>query len=123
MREQLKEAAERVHDELGAGFTESIYHKSLMRELSEQGIPFHSEGTIPVIYRGVPVGRRRPDLFIVTEFGLIVVELKAGSSSGEEQLEQYLGMTTSDDNLGEIVGGAVIRFNEELEFEYTGVDS
>lgn len=121
MREKLFDAAETVHSELGAGFTESVYHSALERELSERAIPFHSEGTIPVMYKGAPVGRRRPDLFIVTEYGLLVVELKAGSSSGEEQLNQYLGMTTDDDNLGEIVGGVVIRFNEELEYEYAGI--
>jgi GxxExxY protein len=121
MRQKLFEAADTVHSELGSGFTESVYHSALQRELSERGIPFHSEGTIPVMYKGAPVGRRRPDLFIVTEYGLLVVELKANSSSGEAQLDQYLGMTTDDDNLGEIVGGIVIRFNEELEYEYTGI--
>lgn len=123
MRQRLKEAAERVFDELGSGWTESVYHSALQRELSERGIPFHSEGTIPIIYRGAPVGRRRPDLFVMTEYGTIVVELKAGSSSGEEQLLQYLDMSTADDNLDEIVGGVVIRFNEELEFDYRAVQN
>jgi len=119
--EELKAAAETVHDELGAGFTESVYHSALQRELSERQIPFHSEATIPVMYKGAPVGRRRPDLFLVTDYGLVVVELKAGSSSGAAQLKQYLGMTTEDENLGEIIGGAVIRFNEELEYDYTAI--
>lgn len=120
--EKLKEAAERVHEELDSGFSETIYHSALERELSEQGVAFHSEGTIPVMYRGAPVGRRRPDLFIITDDGLVVVELKAGSSSGDAQLKQYLGMTTEDDNLDEVVGGAVIRFNKELEYSYQEVD-
>ncbi len=120
--DRLKDAAEEVHDRLGSGFTESIYHSALERELSERGVAFHSEGTIPVMYRGAPVGRRRPDLFIVTEFGLVVVELKAGSTSGDEQLAEYIGLTTDNDNLGKIIGGAVIRFNEELEYEYTAIE-
>lgn len=120
--EKLKEAAERVHEELDSGFSETIYHSALERELSEQGVAFHSEGTIPVMYRGAPVGRRRPDLFIITDDGLVVVELKAGSSSGDAQLKQYLGMTTEDDNLDEVIGGAVIRFNKELEYSYQEVD-
>lgn len=123
MRERLREAAQEVHDELGPGFTESVYHSALQRELSERGIAHHSEGTIPVMYKGAPVGRRRPDLFVVTDYGLLVVELKAGSSSGEAQLAQYLGMTATDDNLGEVVGGVVIRFNEELEYDYQGVNN
>ncbi len=123
MRERLKEAAEEVHETLGSGFTESVYHRALERELSERQVPFHSEGTIPIMYKGAPVGRRRPDLFIVPEEGsTIVVELKAGSSSGKTQLNQYLDMTEADNNLGEIRGGAVIRFNSELEFEFVELD-
>lgn len=121
MHERVADAAEEVHNHLGEGFTESVYHKSMVRELSDRGIPCHTEGTISVMYKGAPVGRRRPDLFVVTDDGLLVVELKAGSSSGSEQLEQYIDMTTSNNNLGTIVGGMVIRFNEEVETEYTEV--
>lgn len=121
MRKRLEEAAREVHDRLGPGFTESVYHKALSRELSERGIAHHSEGTIPVMYKGAPVGRRRPDMFVMTEYGALVVELKAGSGSGEEQLLQYLDMTVEDQNIDDIVGGVVIRFNEELEYEYKGV--
>ena len=118
MSNQLKEAAEAVHEELGSGFSESIYHRALERELSEQGVAFHSEGTIPVMYKGAPVGRRRPDLFIVADDGTVtIVELKAGSTSGEAQLDQYLDIVDADSNFGKIAGGALIQFNSSLEFE------
>lgn len=107
-----------VFSELGSGWSESIYHRALERELSERGIPFHSEGTIPVMYKGAPVGRRRPDLFIVSSDGTYVVELKAGSKSGDAQLEQYLHMVNDDNNIGTILGGIIIKFNEECEFYY-----
>lgn len=122
MREQLERAATEVHEELGPGFTESIYHAAFERELSSRGIAFHSEGTIPVMYKGAPVGRRRPDLFVVDR-KITVIELKAGSSSGEAQLLQYLDLVSDDSNIGPITGGAVIRFNEELEFEYKDCDN
>lgn len=119
MEEKLQSAAEEVHTELGGGWSETIYHTALQRELSERGVAHHSEGTIPVMYRGAPVGRRRPDMFLVEEHGdTVIVELKAGSSSGTAQLEQYLELVETDDNYGQIVGGAVIRFNETCEFEY-----
>lgn len=121
MRERIKEAASEVHEELGPGFTESVYHSALQRELSARGITHYSEGTIPVMYKGAPVGRRRPDLFVQSRYGLVVVELKAGSSSGEEQLLQYLDMSISNDDLDDVIGGAVVRFNDELEYEYQGV--
>lgn len=120
MRERLREAAEEVFDELGAGWSESIYHRALERELSERQIPFNSETTIPVMYKGAPVGRRRPDLILVPELGgKIIVELKAGSRSGSDQLSEYLDLTEKDLNLGNIRGGVVIRFNDEIEYEFT----
>lgn len=123
MQKELQNAAEEVYNELGSSWTESVYHSAMQRELSERGVAFHSEGTIPVMYKSSPVGRRRPDMFIITENGQIVVEMKAGSGSGEAQLNQYLDMATENTDLGTIVGGAVIRFNEELEFEYTELES
>lgn len=119
MRAKLEEAAQAVLDELGSGWSESIYHRSLERELSERGIPFHSEGTIPVLYKGAPVGRRRPDLFLLADNGdTVIVELKAGSSSGSAQLKQYLDLTEGSEDLGYIRGGALIQFNDEVEMEF-----
>lgn len=122
MEREITKAAEEVHTELGAGYTETVYHSAMQRELSERGIAHHSEGTVPIMYKGAPVGRRRPDMFIVAENGdTVVVELKANSSSGTNQLLQYLDLVASDSNYGQIIGGAVIRFNDELEVEYAPV--
>jgi GxxExxY protein len=122
MEQRLEDAAEEVHKELGANWSESIYHKSLMRELSQRGIPFNTEGTISVMYKGAPVGRRRPDLFLTTDDGLVIVELKAGTSSGLQQLLQYLMMAQKSHDLGTIDGGALVSFNDELEFEYIDLE-
>lgn len=119
MREQLEEAAQEVFDELGPGWSESIYHRALERELAERGIGFGSEGPISVIYKGMPVGRRRPDLFIEdSRGGTIIVELKAGSTSGWFQLEQYLDLTEKSGDFGYIRGGALIQFNDEMNMEF-----
>jgi hypothetical protein len=50
--------------------------------------------------------------------GQVIVEMKAGSTSGMSQLSQYLELLATDDNYDSVVGGAVIRFNDSLEFEY-----
>lgn len=120
MELELEEAAREVHNELGAGWTETIYHSALSRELSERGIAHNSEGTVPVLYKGAPVGRRRPDMFVVDDEidGQVIVEMKAGSTSGMSQLSQYLELLATDENYDSIIGGAVIRFNDSLEFEY-----
>jgi len=122
MERELHRASKEVHSELGSGWTETIYHSAMQRELSERGMAHHSEGTVPVMYKGAPVGRRRPDMFVVAENGdTIIVEMKASSSSGKTQLFQYLDLVMNDENYGKIIGGAVIRFNDKVEFEYAPV--
>lgn len=114
--QELEEAVEEVHTELGSGFTESVYHRALEHELSDRGVPFTSEGTIPVFYKGFPVGRRRPDLFVETDDGTVVVELKAGSKSGADQLAQYTSVLDTDSNFS-IVEAYLIQFNDDLNIE------
>jgi len=118
MREELEDAANEVHNELGPNWSESIYHRALEHELSERGIPLHSEVTLSVMYKGAAVGRRRPDLILTDGDMNIVVELKAGSNSGRSQLEEYIQIIEDDENYQYLRGGAVIRFNEECEFEF-----
>lgn len=119
MRKQLLEAAEEVFEELGPGWSESIYHKALIRELGHRGIPVYTEGSLSVMYKGGSVGTRRPDLMVQMDDGQsIMVELKAGSSRGMGQLMQYLDMAEKTNDLGEIRGGALIKFNKEVEYEF-----
>lgn len=120
--EEIVESAKEVHSVLGPNFTENIYHRSLERELSERGVPFSSEGTLSVKYKGVPVGRRRPDLFVTTDDGLVIVELKAGSNSGDAQLAQYLDLVDQDTGFGSLQGGVLLQFNEELEYSVEEYD-
>jgi GxxExxY protein len=112
--ERIVLAASDVHEALGPGHTEATYHSALEHELSERGIAFTSEQTIPIFYKGTPVGKRRPDLFVETDDGKLVLELKAGSGKGEDQLFSYQDILDDDNNFN-IVGGVLIRFNDELE--------
>lgn len=112
--DELIEAAEEIHDILGTGHSEATYHRAMERELSERGVAFGSENTIPITYKGTPVGKRRPDMFVTADNGQIVVELKAGSRAGEDQLIDYQNILDDDKNF-DIQGGVLIRFNEEVE--------
>lgn len=114
--EEVVEGAAHVHKELGEEWTESIYHRALERELSERGVAFSSEGTLSVMYKGVPVGRRRPDLFVESDDGIIVVELKAGSNSGEDQLIEYLDLVETDPAFDDLAGGILIQFNDAVDY-------
>ncbi len=112
--DEIIASAEEVHEILGVGHSETTYHRAMERELSERGIPFSSEGTIPIFYKGSPVGRRRPDLFVESDDGTVIVELKAGSRAGEDQLLDYQAILGDDSNF-DIAGGVLIRFNDDLE--------
>ena len=115
--EEIVDAAENVLEEMGSGWSESIYHRCLELELSRQGIEFSSEGTISVQYRGKPVGRRRPDMFVTVDDGVVVLELKAGSSRGGGQLVEYMDLLDADDNFDDLAGGILLQFNDDLEYE------
>ena len=62
-----------VHKELGPGFIEKVYRRSVEIELRYQGIEFESEKEITLQYRGEKVGIHRLDLFME---GQLAVELK-----------------------------------------------
>lgn len=111
---EVFDAADAVHDELGAGFTESVYHSALQVELSARSIEHSSETTIPIFYKGHNVGRRRPDLMVDDGGQKIVIELKSGSTSGEDQLLQYLDLLGDDANY-DIKKGLLIQFNDDCE--------
>ena len=84
-------AAIEVHKELGCGFLEAVYQEALGREFVTQGIPFASQPTIQIAYKGKPLSKTyEPDFICYDE---VIVEIKAISSfSGieEAQLINYL---------------------------------
>lgn len=115
MEQRIVDAAEEVHDVLGPGCSESTYHRATEAELSKRGISFSSEGTVPIYYKGLPVGKRRPDLFVDDgSGGQIIVELKAGNTRGQDQLFNYMSILDDDCNF-DISGGILIRFNDKVE--------
>lgn len=63
-----------VHNELGNGFQEVIYQRSLAYELELQGLNFQREVEMPLFYKDISVGSRRVD-FIVEDN--IMLEIKA----------------------------------------------
>ena len=67
-------AAIEVHRELGPGFLESIYERSLCIELALRGIPFQRQVPVAVEYKAHRVGDGLLDLLIADR---LVVELKA----------------------------------------------
>ena len=64
----------KVHNELGPGFAEKIYHKALMIAFENAGLAYESEKTFDVFFQDKKVGSFRLDLLVE---GKVIVELKA----------------------------------------------
>ena len=63
-----------VHKEMGNGFQETIYQRCLALEFKENSILFEREREIPIFYKSVEVGTRRPDFLVEYK---VMVEVKA----------------------------------------------
>lgn len=63
-----------VHNALGPGFPERIYHNALINCLTDRGVQFESEKEFDVHFNGKRIGSFRCDLFVV---GTVIVELKS----------------------------------------------
>jgi GxxExxY protein len=117
--EKVAQAARAVFKELGYGHSERVYHNALEVELSHEGVPFSSEGSVPVYYRGKSVGYRKPDLFVgEDEDSITVVELKARANKGKDQLRSYVKLGESDSNI-EIERAVLVNFTADGVNTYT----
>ena len=72
--QQIIKAVIKVHQTLGPGFLERVYHNALVIELTKQGLVVESEKEIPIYYEADVVGAHRLDLVVESR---VIVELKA----------------------------------------------
>jgi GxxExxY protein len=99
-----------VYNELGHGFLESIYEKSLEVALTSMGLKVCRQIEIPVSFRGQRVGVFTADMLVED---CVLLELKAArvlDSSHEAQLLNYLRAT-------EIEVGLLLNFGLKPDFK------
>ena len=99
-----------VYNELGYGFLESVYEKSLQIALEAAGLTALTQIDIPVLFRGRRVGDFTADMLVE---GCVLLELKAAKcldSSHAAQLLNYLRAT-------EIEVGLLLNFGLKPEFK------
>jgi GxxExxY protein len=105
-------AAMDIQRELGSGFLESVYQEALEIELTRRQIPFESQKSIKITYKGESLEKEFiADLIC---FGKIIIELKAQESlSGKEEAQvlNYLKATG-------IKVGVVINFGSHPKLEW-----
>jgi len=71
---EIINAAHTVHNELGYGFLDKLYHKSLFIELSKRGYKVEMQKPIKVRYDNQIVGEFFADLLVENK---VIVEVKA----------------------------------------------
>ncbi len=105
-----------VYNELGHGFLESVYHRSLVLALEMKGLKVCSRVDIPVWFREHQVGHFEADILVEN---CVLLELKAArslDSSHHAQLLNYLRAT-------EIEVGLLLNFGERPEFRRVVFDN
>ncbi|HDL02112.1 MAG TPA: GxxExxY protein [candidate division Zixibacteria bacterium] len=100
----------KVYDELGTGFLESVYEKSLMIELKDIGLNSINQKSLNVYYKNQLVGDFKADIIVEDK---IIIEIKAVSKltvQHEAQLINYLKATDTK-------VGLLVNFGDKLEFK------
>lgn len=96
LTEQIIGCAYEVWNELGFGFLESVYEKSLVIALQDRRVSADRQVPVGVSFRGQPVGDYVCDLVVEQT---ILVELKSVrqlATAHEVQLVNYLSATSTE---------------------------
>ena len=83
-------AAKIVCRELGPGFEEVIYQRSLALEIPAHNLEFSREVWIDVHYKGQKIGRKRVDFIIGDASGNVMLEIKAKKALEDVDFVQTL---------------------------------
>jgi GxxExxY protein len=107
---QIINAAHTVHNTLGYGFLEIIYHNALCIELRNEGLKIEIQKPIKVYYAEQLVGEYFADLIVDEK---VIVEVKSVESCNrifEAQLLNYLKATG-------LKVGLIINFGKSVELK------
>ena len=117
-------AAIEVHRALGPGLLESVYQPCLQFELTAKKMRFVVQRSIPIVYKGMPLGTNyRIDLIVED---LVVVEVKSVAAIvaiHEAQLMTYLRLTGCpagmliNFNVPRLVDGVHRKINPDAQLE------
>ena len=105
-----------VYNELGHGFLESVYHRSLVMALESAGLNVCSRVDIPVWFRGHQVGQFVADILVEQ---CVLLELKAARSLDTAHRAQLLNYLRATD----IEVGLLLNFGERPEFKRVVFDN
>lgn len=105
---KIIKAAQNVHNTLGYGFLEKVYHNAMVLELRKMGLDIVSEKPITVFYDGQIIGEYCADIVVADKVILEIKAVQALNSTHEVQLVNYLKAT-------DIQVGLLLNFGKSLE--------
>lgn len=105
-----------VYNELGHGFLESVYEKSISLALTASGCLVQQQIRIPVWFRGQQVGDFVGDVLVNSSVLLELKAVRTLDSSHEAQLLNYLRAT-------DIEVGLLLNFGLKPEFKRLAFDN
>lgn len=105
-----------VYNELGHGFLESVYQRSLGLALESAGVKTRSPVKIPVWFRGQHVGQFEGDMLVED---LILLELKVAQCLNRSHYSQLLNYLRATD----IEVGLLLNFGLKPEFKRLILDN
>ncbi len=101
-----------VYKEMGVGFTEPIYHESLILELTKQQIPFVSQPQLSTHYKGTQLKKKLiPDSIL---FDQIILEIKSVRKLADEHRAQTLNYLKATN----MKLGLLVNFSGHPQLEY-----
>ncbi len=93
MEQKLISIANSVYEDVGPGYSESVYHRAFEVYLREQMIPYETERILPITVHGHVIGSLRADLIVDKS---CIIELKAVSKLSESakmQTKNYIKLS------------------------------
>ena len=87
LTEKIIQAFYNVHNALGPGYLESIYHNALKIELENNGLGYKTEKLVEIFYREIKVGEHCLDLVVEDK---VIIELKAVAEFHPAQQAQVI---------------------------------
>ena len=97
-----------VHKKLGSGFSESVYHLILAKELAKEGIPFEQHKKVPIYDEGEPLEESFTADFVC--YNNVLVQIKSVPNIQELMNQQVLNYLKSS----ALEVGLLVNFGEKI---------
>ena len=82
--------AKKIYSQLGAGYSERVYHNAMEVLLRKYGVQYESERIVPVPFEGHIIGNLRADIIINNTVVLEFKTIKTLNEQAELQAQNYL---------------------------------